>query len=169
MEQEKIIDNLKNEKKDEAIIATEKICFRVFKGLNPKEGGKYNPKDKAYLEGEIKSIELEKIMSESKFCEEFEGTGFDKENLGEIIEKYLRLSKVDPKFIPYLVKMGAYRYEKELEMGIKVAERIWNDKGWIVDYLKNKDWYEKNTQMDRHWAYRKEFMNEDLTNIKDEE
>lgn len=169
MEQEEIINNLKNEKKDEAIVATEKICFRVFKGLNPKEGGEYNPKDKAYLEGEIKSIELEKIMLESKFHEEFEGMGFDKENLGKIIEKYLRLSKVDPKFIPYLVKMGAYRYEKELEIGVKVAEKIWNDKGWIVDYLKNKDWYKENTQMDRHWAYRKEFMNEDFTDVKDGE
>ena len=168
-EQEKIISNLKNEKREEAIVTTEKVCFRVFKGLNPKEGGKYNPKDKAYLEGEIKSIELEKIMSENKFYEEFEGMGFDRENLGKILEKYLRLSKVDPKFIPYLVKMGAYRYEKGLEMGIKVAERIWDDKGWIMDYLRNKDWYKENTQMDRHWAYRKEFMNEDLTDVKDEE
>jgi len=36
-----------------------------------------------------------------------------------------------------------------------------------VDYIKDKEWYEENTQMDRHWAYRKEFMNKDMTDLEE--
>ncbi|MDF1498736.1 MAG: hypothetical protein P1P85_05315 [Patescibacteria group bacterium] len=34
-----------------------------------------------------------------------------------------------------------------------------------MDYIKDKEWYEKNTQMDRHWAYRQKFMNKDMTDL----
>lgn len=34
--------------------------------------------------------------------------------------------------------------------------------------IRNKKWYEENTQMDRHWAYRKEFMSEDMTDVTED-
>jgi len=143
--------DLEKKNKLKAIDSVKKICLRIFRGFDPKQGGMYFPKDKIYFEGEVQALEMEKVES------------------GQELEKYLRLSKIDPKFIPYLIKMGAYTYEKGLEMAKDIAKQIWKDKGWPVDYIKDKKWYEKNTQMDRHWAYRKEFMNEDMTELKGEE
>ena len=147
----KEIADLKKQSKEKAINVAKKKCLRVFRGLDPKEGGKYSPKDTIYFRGEIEVSKMEQIEH------------------GENLEKYLRLSRVDPKFIPYLIKMNAYVDEKGLQMAKDVAKQIWQDKGWAVDYIKDKDWYEENTQMDRHWAYRKEFMNEDMTGLKGEE
>ncbi len=143
--------SLREGSKEKAIDVAKKICLRVFRSFNPKEGDKYFPKDIIYFKGEVEVSKMEQIEH------------------GEKLEKYLRLSRVDPKFIPYLIKMNAYVDEKGLQMAKDVAKQIWQDKGWPVDYIKDKKWYEKNTQMDRHWAYRKEFMNEDMTELKDEE
>ena len=145
------IANLKKQSKEKAIDISKKKCLRVFRGFNPKEGGKYLPKDIIYFKGEIEVQKMEQIEH------------------GEDLEKYLRLSRVDPKFIPYLIKMNAYVDEKGLEMAKDVAKQIWQDKGWPVDYIKDKKWYKENTQMDRHWAYREGFMNEDMTGLKGEE
>ena len=147
---EKLAD-LKDESKAKAVNTTKKVCLRVFKGFDPKEGGKYFSKDKIYFEGEVEVSKMEQIEH------------------GENLEKYLRLSRVDPKFIPYLIKMNAYVDEKGLQMAKDVAKQIWQDKGWAVDYIKEKPWYEENTQMDRHWAYRKDYMNDDMTGLKNEE
>ena len=145
------IANLKKKSREEAIDVSKKKCLRVFRGFNPKEGEKYCPKDTIYFRGEVEVSKMEQIEH------------------GEDLEKYLRLSRVDPKFIPYLIKMNAYVDEKGLEMAKDVATQIWQGKGWPVDYIKDKEWYEENIQMDRHWAYRKEFMNEDMTGLKEEE
>ena len=145
------IADLKKQSKEKAIDVAKKKCLRVFRAFDPKKGRLFLPKDNIYFKGEVEVSKMEQI----------EG--------GEKLEKYLRLSRVDPKFIPYLVKMNAYVDEKGLQMAKDVAKQIWKDKGWPVDYIKDKKWYEKNTQMDRHWAYRKEFMNEDMTGLKGEE
>jgi len=87
----------------------------------------------------------------------------------EGVDKYLYMSRVDPALIPHLKKLGAYTSEKGLSMAREAVKQIWQDKGWPVDYIKDKKWYEENTQMDRHWAYRKDHMNEDMTKLKGEE
>ena len=86
----------------------------------------------------------------------------------EGVDKYLYMSRIDPALIPSLKKLGAYANEKGLSMAREAVKQIWQDKGWPVDYIKDKKWYEENTQMDRHWAYRKEFMNEDMTDVTDD-
>jgi len=147
----KKLSNLRDESKEMAVNTAKKVCLRVFKGFDPKKGKFHLPKDIIYFKGEIEVQKMEQIEH------------------GENLEEYLRLSRVDPKFIPYLIKMNAYVDKKGLQMAKDVAKQIWKDKGWAVDYIKNKPWYEKNTQMDRHWAYRKDFMNEDMTGTEDEE
>ncbi len=97
----------KSEKK--AVNKAKGICLRVFKGFDPKLGGKYFPKDKIYFEGETELFDLEKAGS----IEEF--------------EECVRLIRVDPKFVPYLIKMGAYTYDKGLKVAKDVAKTIWKD------------------------------------------
>lgn len=138
-------DNLEMNK--EAKEVSEKICSRVYRGFDRKERGKYFPKDLVYLVGELGAQEMKKLG----------------------VNKYLDLSKVDPRLISSLIKMGVYTYEKGLTTTKDIAKQIWKDKGWAGDYIKNKEWYDENTQKDRHWAYRKEFMNEDMTGLKGEE
>ena len=145
------IADLEKESKLKAIDSVKKICLRVFRGFDPKQGKMYFPKDKIYFEGEVQAFEMEKTES------------------GQRLEEYLRLSKVDPKFVPYLIKMNAYVDKKGLQMAKDVANQIWKDKGWAVDYIKDKGFYDKHTQKDRHWAYRKEFMNKNMTGLKGEE
>ena len=145
------IANLKEQSREKAIDVAKKKCLRTFRGFDPKKGKLHLPKDIIYFKGEIEVSKMERT----------EG--------GKKLEKYLRLSRVDPKFIPYLIKMNAYIDEKGLQMAKDVAKQIWQDRGWPVDYIKDKKWYEENTQMDRHWAYRKDFMNDDMTGLKGEE
>ena len=102
-------NNCKIKSKKEAIEITKKICLRVFRGFDPKKGYMYFPKDKVYFEGKMKISELEKVESNKK------------------IDKYLHLSKVDPKFIPFLIKIGAYTYEKNWEKAKNIATQIWID------------------------------------------
>ncbi|MCK5466130.1 DUF1704 domain-containing protein [Candidatus Parcubacteria bacterium] len=145
------IADLEKESKLKAIDSVEKICLRIFRGFDPKQGGMYFPKDKIYFEGEVQAFEMDEIES------------------GQELEKYLRLSKVDPKFISYLIKMGAYTYKKGLQMAKDVAKQIWQDKGWTADYIKEKGWYDENTP--KHlgqWGYRDKYMNEEKTGLKDE-
>lgn len=112
--------------KKEATEVAKKICLRVFRGFDPKKGYMYFPKDKIYFEGKIKISELEKIK------------------LGKKLDKYLHLSKVDPKFIPFLIKIGAYTYEKNWKEAKSVATQIWID-------------------------YREEFMNKNIIKTKSAE
>ena len=138
-------DEEKNEEK--ASEETKMILRRVTRGLYPY----YFPKDMAYFKGELMALEIEK----------------------EGIDQYPRQSRVDPALVPDMIKLGVYPksyiYGKGLEMAKDVAKQIWQDKGWAVDYIKDKPWYDENTRMDRHWAYRKEFMNEDKMGLKGKE
>lgn len=123
-----------------------KVCRRIFRGFDPKEGGKYFPKDKAYLEGELGA----KKMKEAG------------------VVNYLYESKADPEIIPYLNRLGIYSRKENLKNAREIVIKLWKDKRWPMEYIKdkkwfpedfikNREWYEKNTQMDRHLAYRKEF------------
>jgi len=109
----------------EAVEVAKKMCLRVFRGFDPKKGYMYFPKDKIYFEGKVRISELEKI------------------ELGEKLDKYLHLSKVDPKFIPFLIEIGAYTYEKNWEKAKNVATQIWID-------------------------HREEFINKNVIKTKDE-
>lgn len=82
---------------------------------------------------------------------------------------YLYKLKVDPKMIPYLNRLGVCTVNENIRDAKEIVKQIWKNKGWPMDYIKNKEWYEENTQMDRHWAYRKDFMNDDMTGLKNEE
>ncbi len=138
---------IKEKSKDKAMKFSKGVCRRVFRGFDSREGGKYFTKDMIYYKGKMSLAEMEK----------------------EGVDKYLYMSRVDPALIPSLKKLGAYASEKGLTMAREAVKQIWQDKGWAVDYIKDKEWYDENTQMDRHWAYRKEFMNEDMTGLKGEE
>lgn len=145
----KEIADLKEQSREKAIDVAKKKCLRTFRGFDLKEGEEYLPKDTIYFRGEVEVSKMEQI----------EG--------GEKLEKYLRLSRVDPKFIPYLIKMNAYVDEKGLEMAKDVAKQIWKDKGWAVDYIKDKKWYEENTPEHLgHWDYRDKYMDEDKIGLK---
>jgi len=146
-ENEKEASEIKEKSEDKAMKFSRNICRRIFRGFDPKEGGKYFTKDMIYYKGKIGLAEMEK----------------------EGVDKYLYMSRIDPALIPSLKRLGAYANEKGLNMAREAVKQIWKDKGWPVDYIKDKKWYEENTQMDRHWAYRKEFMNEDMTGLKGEE
>lgn len=143
LEQEGIDKDKINNK---AIEKIKKVCRRIFRGFNPKEGGRYFPKDKAYFEGKLGA----KKMKEAGVAD------------------YLYESKVDPEMIPYLIKLGAYKRKDNLKNAKEIVIKLWRDKGWSIEYIKdkkwfpedfikNREWYEENTQMDRHLAYRKEF------------
>ncbi|MCK5123341.1 MAG: DUF1704 domain-containing protein [Candidatus Pacebacteria bacterium] len=99
---------------------SKRICVRVFKSFDPKKGGMYFPKDKIYFEGEVIIRELNKIKS------------------GEKLEKYLYLSRVDAKYIPALIKIGAYKYEKDFNRIKEIAERLWNNKEFRESILNHK-------------------------------
>ena len=146
-EGKKEISEIEEKSRDKAVEFSKRICWRIFRGFDPKEGGKYFTKDMIYYKGKKGLAEMKKAG----------------------VDKYLYMSRVDPALIPSLKKLGAYANEKELDMAREAVKKIWQDKGWSVDYIKDKKWYEENTQMDRHWAYRKEFMNDDMTGLKDEE
>lgn len=132
-----------------AIKSAKTFCRRIFRGFDPKERDKYFPKDKAYLEGEIRAGEMKE----------------------KGVVDYLYQAKVDPEIIPYLVKLGAFTQRKGIETSKQLVIQMWRDKGWPMEYIKdkkwfpedfikNRKWYEENTQMDRHLAYRKEFKKE---------
>lgn len=96
-----------------ATFGTVSTCRRIFRGFDPKDGYSsemYFPKDASYLRGEIEA----KKMREAG------------------LDKYLYASKVDPKFIPNLIRLGMYNelyvYEKEIELAKNVAIYLWQDK-----------------------------------------
>jgi len=105
----KVIREMKEKSEETAKKTAQRTCLRTFKGFNPKKGGKYYPQDKIYFEGEVKMLELEKAESVEEF------------------EEHLRLSRVDPEFVPYLIKMGAYTHKKGLQIAKDVAKEIWKD------------------------------------------
>lgn len=138
---------IKEKSKDKAVQFSRNICRRIFRGFDSEESGKYFTKDMIYYKGKMGLTEMEK----------------------EGVDKYLYMSRIDPALIPSLKKLGAYASEKGLDMAREAVKQVWKDEGWAVDYIKDKKWYEENTQMDRHWAYRKDHMNEDMTGLKSEE
>ncbi|MCK5475715.1 MAG: DUF1704 domain-containing protein [Candidatus Pacebacteria bacterium] len=131
----KEIEEIKKESKIIAIRIAEGVCLRTLKGFDPREGGKYNPKDKIYLEGEIKMLELEKAKSVKEF------------------EEYLRLSRVDPEFVVYLIKMGAYTYKKGLQIAKDIAKKLWKD-----EELPIKETMQGNERYELFLPYLSEFM-----------
>lgn len=141
-------EELKLKKEDnieeKAIKVVKVYCKRIFRGFNPDEGGKYFPKDKAYLEGEIGA----KKMEENGLAD------------------YLYKSKADPVLVPYLIKLGTYTLNKELKDIKKVVVEIFRNKNWQSDYILNKEYFDNNTMKDRDWAYKKQFMNENMTRLK---
>jgi len=119
----KNLDKKKIVEKDcekKSIDMSKRICTRVFRGFNPKKGGMYFPKDKIYFEGVIMAQELKKIKDREK------------------LEKYLYLSRVDAKYVPVLIKIGAYSYEKDFNKMKKVAECLWADKKFRENILNHK-------------------------------
>ncbi|MCK5084846.1 MAG: DUF1704 domain-containing protein [Candidatus Pacebacteria bacterium] len=112
---------LEKESEKKSIDLSKKICMRVFRGFNPKNGEMYFPKDKIYFEGEVMIQELNKIKHRKK------------------LEKYLYLSRADVKYVPALIKIGAYKYEKDFSRMKEIAERLWNNKEFresILNYKK---------------------------------
>lgn len=96
-----------------ATVGTMSTCRRIFRGFDPKDGYSsemYFPKDASYLKGEIEA----KKMKEAG------------------LDKYLYASKVDPKLIPNLIRLGVYNklyvYEKEIDLAKNVAIYLWWDK-----------------------------------------
>ncbi|MCK4891753.1 MAG: DUF1704 domain-containing protein, partial [Candidatus Pacebacteria bacterium] len=57
---------IKKDCEKKSIDISKKICMRVFRGFDLKEGGMYFSKDKVYFEGEIMVRELNKINSGEK-------------------------------------------------------------------------------------------------------
>ncbi len=108
------IEKIEEKSKKNAIKTAKGTCLRTFKGFNPKEGGKYYPQDKIYFEGEVKMLELEKAKSVEEF------------------EECLRLLRVDPEFVPYLIKIGAYTDKKGLQLAKDVAKEVWKDKEFPI-------------------------------------
>jgi hypothetical protein len=114
------IFNLKNEeflakgddeeKSEEKASKGAKITLRrVTRGMYPY----YFPKDKAYLEGEFMALEIEK----------------------EGVDKYLRQSRVDPVFVPDMIKAGVYSeyytHKKGYKMAMDIAKQILKDRQFI--------------------------------------
>lgn len=86
------------------------ICRRVFRGFNQSEkkySGLYFTKDISYLKGEIEA----KKMKESG------------------VDIYLLSSKVSPKLIPNLIRLGIYdnlpKYEDKISLAKNVAINLW--------------------------------------------
>jgi len=139
---------IKENSENKAMKFSKGVCRRIFRGFDPKKGGECFTKDMIYYKGKIGLTEMKK----------------------EGVEKYLYMSRIDPALIPSLKKLGAYASEKGLGMAREAVKQIWQDKGWPVDYIKDKKWYEENTPMHLgHWDYRKRYMNEDMTGLKGEE
>ena len=115
-EEEFLAKGDEEENEEKASKETKMILRRVTRGMYPY----YFPKDKAYFEGEFVALEMEK----------------------EGIDQYPRQSRVDPVLVSDMIKLGiypkSYTYEKGLQVAKDVAKRIWQDKGWAVDYIKNK-------------------------------
>ena len=145
-ENEKESSKIKEKSEDKAMKFSRNICRRIFRGFNPKKGGKCFTKDGIYHRGKKELAKMEK----------------------EGVDEYLYMARIDPELIPALKKLGAFVNKQGLYMAREAVKQIWKDKGWPVDYIKDKKWYEENTQMDRHWAYRKDFMNDDMTGLKGE-
>lgn len=146
--------DIKEKSKEIAIDIAEKICLRVFKGFDPKYGGLFSLKDKVYAEGIIESEKLSEIDS------------------GEKLEEYLRLSEVDPKLIPILIKAGAYSYKKGIETATKIAEKIWEKEDWPRELLQGEKKHElfipyMNDFMDKY--YENEWKNFYDQNNRDNE
>lgn len=145
----KEIEEIKEESKIIAIRIAKGVCLRTFKGFDPKEGGKYNPKDKIYLEGETKMLELEKAKSVKEF------------------EEYLRLSRVDPEFVIYLIKMGAYTHKKGLQIAKDIAKELWKD-----EELPIEETIQGNERYELFLPYLSEFMEkyykDELYNLYDQ-
>lgn len=118
------IESMEKKSKKIAVDIAEKICLRIFKGFDPKCGELFSLKDKTYAEGKIESEKLSEIDSSEK------------------LEKYLRLSEVNPKLIPILIKAGAYSYEKGIEAATKVGEKIWEEEGWPRELLQGEKKHE---------------------------
>lgn len=137
-------EKAKEKSREKAETSAMNICKRVFRGFNPKEGGKYFTKDMVYFKGKVAARKMVEA--------------------GE--DKYLYMSRIDPKLIPGLKELGAYASERGLELARSAVKKIWKERGWVVDYHENKEWFADNIQMDRHWAYAKEFLEENLKDQK---
>ncbi|MCK4651369.1 DUF1704 domain-containing protein [Candidatus Babeliales bacterium] len=111
---------MKKDCEKKSIDTSKKICMRVFRGFDPKKGGMYFPKDRIYFEGAIMVQELKKIKSREK------------------LEKYLYLSRVEAKYVPVLIKIGAYSYNKNFSKMKEIAERLWADKKFRENILNGK-------------------------------
>lgn len=148
LEKEEFIADGKDEEKSnkEADKEAKKVLQRVFRGMYPF----YFPKDLAYFKGQVMAKKVEE----------------------EGVKQYALQSRVDPALIPELIDAGifmkSYTYEKGLMLSTKIAQKIWEDQGWPVEYLLNKKYFAKdftknikyykgNMQMDRYFAYMKEF------------
>lgn len=142
--EEKEAKKIEEKSKTGAMSFSKNVCRRIFRGFNPKEGGKYFTKDMVYFKGKIAAQKMKEK--------------------GE--DKYLYMSRIDPILIPSLKKLGAYASEKGLELARSAVKNIWKEKGWVVDYHENKKWFDDNVQTDRHWAYAKEFLDKDLKEMK---
>lgn len=140
---------IKEKSDKEAVNTAKRICLRTFRGFDPKSGGKYLSKDRIYFEGETELFDLENAGSIQEF------------------EKYVRLSRVDPKLIPYLIKMGAYTFDRGLKAAKDVAKTIWKE----LD-LPNKEVLQGKRDYELFLPYLSEFMEryykDDLYNLYEE-
>ena len=101
----------------DAIDFAKKICRRIYRGFNPAENSNlYFPKDKSYFEGEIGALEMEKGG----------------------VSDYLIKAKLDPEYIAKFKKLGLFYDDKELRLTKNIANKMWKDEGWPIDYLKDK-------------------------------
>lgn len=112
---DKEAEKIKNKSNNDAMKFSKIVAMRIFRGFNFSEGGKYFTKDLIYFKGKIavKQMKKEKINR-------------------------LYMSRIDPALIPFLEKLGAYASEKECEHVRTAVKNIWKEKGWAMDYLKNK-------------------------------
>ncbi len=101
---------IKENSEDKAKTSAMNICRRIFRGFNPKEGGRYFTKDMVYFKGKIAAQKMNEA--------------------GE--DRYLYMSRTDPVLIPSLEKLGAYASEKGLELARSAVKNIWKEKGWVV-------------------------------------
>ena len=95
---------------EKAVRRVKMYCTRIFRGFDPNEGGKYFPKDKAYLEGEIGAIKMEEE---------------------ELID-YLYRAKIDPVLVPYFIKLGTYTLDNKLKNIKKVVQEMLRNKKMII-------------------------------------
>jgi len=113
------------------------VCRRIFRGMSDlsSKSNYYYTKDAIYFKGYIES----------------------KKMVEKGLDHYLTDIRVDPYLIPYFLSLRAIP-EKSLIANRRVMEAMWDKKdSFMKDYLIDNDWYRKNTMIDRHFAYRKEF------------